>query len=425
MKRVLLKGPVLSRSGYGEHARFIFRALMAYPSHFDVHVEPTPWGASSWIMNESEETNLIKTCIEKHITHKDSYPQYDISFQVMIPNEWQKLAAIDIGITAAVETDKASAQWIQACNNVDKILVVSHHARNSLVNPTYQMVNEAQQPVGILKCNTPVEVVGYPVKKHDHVNVDLDLEYDFNFITVAQDSPRKNLTNSIKWFLDEFKDDEVGLVIKAHKMNHSVVDKFSVKDMLSSMLKDDQYKDRKCKIYLLHGNMSDEELHSLYNHPKIRSYFTATHGEGFGLPIYEAAYSGLPVAAPAWSGHVDFLYTKQTNKKTGKEKKTSMFSKIRHELKQIQPEAVWENVLDADSKWCFVDEKHFKKTLRECYKNNKAKTRIAEKLKDYLENEFSSDKQYKRFFDSIDEFLNSEEESEGWQNILNKVVNYD
>jgi glycosyltransferase involved in cell wall biosynthesis len=35
------------------------------------------------------------------------------------------------------------------------------------------------------------------------------------------------------------------------------------------------------------------------------------HGEGFGLPIFEAAYSGLPVISVGWSGQCDFLYDRQ------------------------------------------------------------------------------------------------------------------
>ena len=67
---------------------------------------------------------------------------------------------------------------------------------------------------------------------------------------------------------------------------------------------------------MIHGNMSDDEVHALYTDPKVKAYVTATHGEGFGLPIFEAAYSGLPVVAPAWSGHVDFLYAPVVNAKS-------------------------------------------------------------------------------------------------------------
>ena len=54
--------------------------------------------------------------------------------------------------------------------------------------------------------------------------------------------------------------------------------------------------------------MRDDELHSLFHHPKIKAFVSLTHGEGFGLPLFEAAYSGMPVLAPDWSGHLDFLY---------------------------------------------------------------------------------------------------------------------
>ena len=102
-----------------------------------------------------------------------------------------------------------------------------------------------------------------------------------------------------------------------------------------------------------------------------------------------------------------------------------MFSKIRYKLANIQPEAVWENVLDADSQWCYVEEKHFKRTLRECYDKNNIKLKLAQELKSYLEEEFSADQQYERFFKSVSEYLSPDESAAGWQNILNKVVNYD
>ena len=44
-----------------------------------------------------------------------------------------------------------------------------------------------------------------------------------------------------------------------------------------------------------------------YNHKKIKALVSLAHGEGFGLPLFVAAYNGLPIVAPAWSGHVDFL----------------------------------------------------------------------------------------------------------------------
>ena len=48
-------------------------------------------------------------------------------------------------------------------------------------------------------------------------------------------------------------------------------------------------------IYFLHGDLEDEEMNDLYNHPKVKCFISLTHGEGFGRPLLEASMVGLPV----------------------------------------------------------------------------------------------------------------------------------
>ena len=95
---------------------------------------------------------------------------------------------------------------------------------------------------------------------------------------------------------------------------------------IRAVLSNKDYTNRKCKIYLLHGDMSDAEMHYLFRHPKVKAFISTSHGEGFGLPFYEAAYEGLPVIAPDWSGYLDFLYMPVKNKK----------NKIRNKKRSIQ-----------------------------------------------------------------------------------------
>jgi glycosyltransferase involved in cell wall biosynthesis len=68
------------------------------------------------------------------------------------------------------------------------------------------------------------------------------------------------------------------------------------------------------KITLIHGRLSDLELATLYKNDKVKAFITLTHGEGYGLPIIEAAACGLPVIATNWSGHLDFLKVGGKNK---------------------------------------------------------------------------------------------------------------
>ena len=135
MINVLLKAPILSKSGYGEHARFVYRSLKQRPDVFDVFVVATEWGQSSWLLNETNEVNQINldiTRTSKFIsdnTHNSvEKPIFDISLQVTIPNEFEISARSNIGVTAGIETDRVSAEWIQKVNTMQGLIVVSKHA---------------------------------------------------------------------------------------------------------------------------------------------------------------------------------------------------------------------------------------------------------------------------------------------------------
>ena len=309
MIKVLLKGPILSRSGYGEHTRFMYRGLASRPDLFDIHIHPVNWGQSSWDLNlgANDHQREIQKCIEKTHQFKGTF---DLSLQVLIPGEFQNIATKNIGVTAAVETTACSAMWINQANQMDKVIVTSEHAKKSLATPIHHVQMENDDNVYQIQMQKPVSVISYPYRDlgvSEEAIEKIDLDTKFNFVTSAQFGPRKNLMNTIRWFVEEFKDEpDVGLVVKAHHMNNSQLDRQRMIIQLSQSVHGVPH--RKCRVFLLHGNMTEDEMNSLYVHPNIHAYITATHGEGFGLPIFEAACNGMPVVAPAWSGQVDFLY---------------------------------------------------------------------------------------------------------------------
>ena len=59
----------------------------------------------------------------------------------------------------------------------------------------------------------------------------------------------KNLENTIKWFIEEFIEEEVGLVVKTNYANCSTADFMVTKHKMSAIAR--QFPDRKCKIYLI------------------------------------------------------------------------------------------------------------------------------------------------------------------------------
>ena len=71
---------------------------------------------------------------------------------------------------------------------------------------------------------------------------------------MAQLSPRKNVRQLIKCFIDNFRDNEdVGLIIKANTAKNSLLDRINTLAGFREIISG--HGEKKCKIYLLHGDM--------------------------------------------------------------------------------------------------------------------------------------------------------------------------
>jgi len=412
MKNILIKGPVLSQSGYGEQARFAMRALLSRPDLYNIFIEPINWGKTGWIVNDSEEKDLIDQLIGKTIFHENSGQKYDAVIQVTIPNEWEKLAPVNIGYTAGIETTKVAPGWVEKGNIMDRIILVSNHSKDIYQKTAFTIRDKRNNEVldDDYRCKTPMDVVNFPVKEIQPADVPIELEHDFNFLSVAQWGPRKNIKNTIKWFVEEFKDRPVGLVLKLNVMNNSTIDYHHSIKKIQELLRD--YEDRKCKIYLLHGDLTPAEMAGLYKHKKIKALINISHGEGFGLPIFEAAYSGLPIVTVGWSGQVDYLYAPYHDKKKNKTKIRPHFASVEYDINQIQQEAVWDGVLERDSGWCFAKKMSYKNKIKDVYSNYKKYKDLANSLKTHVLKEHSKEKAYSNFVTSVSQCFERTDEEE-------------
>ena len=378
-KKVLVEGPILTQSGYGEHARLVMRSLRSQEEFFDIYALPVNWGQTSWLFEDNEERRWFDSVISKTMMALQQNPQFDVYVHVGIPNELKRKAPITIEVTAGIETTKVSPEWLEILNReCDKIITVSQHSKDVFEQTSWKAQDQFGRVLD-LQLQKPVEVIGYPIKqfnKFDNPNEWLPLDYDFNFLCVAQWGARKNLENTIRWFVEEFRKDKVGLVCKVNHANNSILDRERCNRTVKEILK--SYPEHVCKVYLLHGDMNEDEVHNLYTHPKMKAIVNFGHGEGFGLPLWEAAYCGLPVIAPDFSGHKDFLYMEVDGKKK------AAFSRVAYELKEIQQEAVWNGVLVKDSEWAYVKPIAAKLALREVYKDHGRFKGQAKKLKEYI-----------------------------------------
>lgn len=410
--KIIVRGPALSQSGYGQQTRFALRSMRSREDLFDIYLLNIPWGNTGWIFEDDEERRWIDSLLQKTQTYQEQSkqsPLFDVSLQVTIPNEWKKIAPINIGYTAGIETTMIAPQWIEFGDLMDHIIVVSNHSKDVYQNTK---VNIASHNGTIIQENvsvkTPITVVNFPTRVTEPELKEFDVPTDFNFLTIAQWGPRKNLNRTIKCFIEEFINEDVGLIVKTNIGKNNKIDRQNTKIQIGKILNKFP-KTRKCKVYLLHGHLSDAELSGLYQHPKVKAYVSMTHGEGFGLPLFESAYYGLPIIAPVWSGQCDYLYMPITNKK-GKEKSKALCAKVDYELQRIDKEAVWPGVLDEHSSWAKPNNSSYKNKLREVFKDYSRYNSQANKLQTWVLDNFKAEQKYEEFVSCITKTINSDEE---------------
>ncbi len=371
---VLVTAPVATRSGYGSHSRDICRSLISMDK-YNVKIFPVRWGTTPQnALNDADPND--KVIIDRLMVDTNLEKQPDVHIHIVIPNEFQPVAKYNIGITAGIETTACPPEWIEGMNRMDLNIVPSKFTKETLENMSFDRVDEqSKEKIGELKVNKPIEVLFEGTdtnifKKTKVFSKELTdkfskIKEDFCFLFVGHwlqgdlGNDRKDLGMLVKTFLETFKNvkNSPALLMKSSGATFSLIDK---REMLVKIEDIKKTVDAKVlpNIYLLHGDLTDDEMNELYNHPKVKSHVTFTHGEGFGRPLLEASISQKPVIAPNWSGHVDFL-TKNLSVLLG------------GTMKKVSKQSFQKGIYVKDSYWFTVNYQMASKVLKNVFQNYK------------------------------------------------------
>ena len=378
--------PIDTFSGYGARSRDFVKSLIELKGEeWDIKIMPQRWGDCPW--NFLSQDNPIR---QRFIGGLDKKP--DIWVQITIPSEFQPVGQFNIGVSAGIETTAYPVEFIEGSNRMNLNLVSSKHSKAVALNSNYERRNKQTNEVeGIVKLEKPIEVLfeGLDLDKYykrsdklsslNNIKEDFCFLYTGHWLNGALGEDRKNTGLMIKTFLESFNTSskkKPALILKTNSINYSLIDREhilarinQIKDMVPGNLPN---------IYLLHGEMTDDEMNQLNNDNKVKAFVSFTKGEGYGRPLAEAAITGKPTIVSNWSGHVDFIHPDYN-------------VLIGGELKEVHPSAAnqW---LMKESQWFNINTDIASRAMKDVFKNYKRYFEKSRKQTQYLKDNWSFDK---------------------------------
>jgi glycosyltransferase involved in cell wall biosynthesis len=288
-------------------------------------------------------------------------------------------------ITAGIETTIAPKNWIDGCNRMDLVITTSNFSKDVLMNTKYAEIEKVNgRQIREYNITKPIKVLFEGVDRKiynnkTNPNFDLNFENPFCFLFVGHwlkgdlGQDRKNVGLMIKLFAEQFSNTEKqpALILKTSSLGFSIKERESLKKKIQKIVEDFE---NPPPIYLLFGDLTDEEMNSLYNHPNIKAMISLTKGEGFGRPLLEFTMTGKPVIASNWSGQKDFLSDKNSTLLGGT-------------LTDVDESAI-DNFIIKESKWFSVDNNEAKEAMKMIFEKYEDFKKMSEQLRIENENKF-------------------------------------
>jgi glycosyltransferase involved in cell wall biosynthesis len=365
VKGIKYIGPVFDHSGYGEASRNYVLALSRagvpitlQPHCFEKNPPPVGSAADRQVLNSLVNKTVDFDIVIVHLTpdlapaYAQQHPgKYVISYTV-----W--------------ETSKLHPLWAEACNQVNEIWVpcewnVESFKNSGVTVPVHkihhgidtEMYNDLPKGPSVLGTSTSA----------------------YTFLSVMQWNYRKNPEGLLRSYFNAFSaDDDVRLVLKAYIGGGHTPQKEAqmIKDVVKRIKTDMQITDFP-RVSLITEQLPSDSLRCLYR--DTDAYISLSHGEGFGLTMFEAGLAGKPVIATGKGGNMEYM---------------------NHENSYPVP-AMWDYVYGmstfnrwylGDQQWARPDIVEAARIMRHIFDNRDEASQKGKLLSDRIKSEFSWDK---------------------------------
>ena len=139
-KLVVMCAPFNTRSGYGDHARSIYYSIMDRDD-IDIKCLDVRWGTTPR-NHLNPEVPRHKKLLDCFVDFEELKQQPDVYIDIRIPNEFANPGKFNIGITAGVETDVVSPEFLAGMNNMNLNIVPSTFTAATFKKCSYDQVED-------------------------------------------------------------------------------------------------------------------------------------------------------------------------------------------------------------------------------------------------------------------------------------------
>lgn len=284
-KSLQINGPFFTNYSYARMNRGLGLALDKIQKEFSISLYGDKdkidyYPSESELEKKLDLKRLFKNNPENDVVIYNNFPKSGTSLHDLesLPGK-TKLAYI------AWEESIYPKQWVDEINkNLHGVMTISSFTKEVLKNSGVKVPIESV-PIALDNDFREKPSGRYP----------LETKKIFKFLHISTAKKRKGVDVLLKSYFKSFnKNDNVVLVLKTTPGPDNYVD-FLIRELQN---------ENSPEILHINTDLSEEDLKNLHASADCEVY--PTRAEGFGLPILEAMYQGIPVITTNYSGQLEF-----------------------------------------------------------------------------------------------------------------------